>query len=203
MNQLYTSMIAITNRHLNADYFPQITRIASAHPAAIVLREKDLPEAEYQHLAAQVLPICDSHQVPLVIHYYPDTAKALGIRRIHLPLHRLELLHQVPTASADSNSSQIASSADFDWIGTSIHSIDEAVKAEALGATCLFAGNIYETDCKKGLPGRGTEFLTKVCQSVSVPVYALGGITPERMPEILKTGAAGGCMMSGFMTLES
>jgi len=35
----------------------------------------------------------------------------------------------------------------------------------------------------------------------SVPVYAIGGVNEERLPEILSTGAAGGCMMSGFMKL--
>ena len=75
--------------------------------------------------------------------------------------------------------------------------------AESLGADYLFAGNIFETDCKKGLPGRGLEFLERVCKEVTIPVYAIGGITKEKMPRILETGAAGGCMMSGFMQLKN
>ena len=54
----------------------------------------------------------------------------------------------------------------------------------------------------KGLPGRGLEFLENVCKEVDIPVYAIGGITAEKMPQILGTGAAGGCMMSGFMQLK-
>ena len=71
-----------------------------------------------------------------------------------------------------------------------------------LGADYVFAGNIFETDCKKGLPGRGLEFLENVCEAVNIPVYAIGGISEEKMPQILGTGAAGGCMMSGFMQLK-
>ena len=41
-----------------------------------------------------------------------------------------------------------------------------------------------------------------VCKEVTIPVYAIGGITKEKMPRILETGAAGGCMMSGFMQLK-
>ena len=45
-------------------------------------------------------------------------------------------------------------------------------------------------------------FLENVCKEVDIPVYAIGGITAEKMPQILGTGAAGGCMMSGFMQLK-
>ena len=44
--------------------------------------------------------------------------------------------------------------------------------------------------------------LENVCKEVDIPVYAIGGITAEKMPQILGTGAAGGCMMSGFMQLK-
>ena len=79
-----------------------------------------------------------------------------------------------------------------------IHSVGRGKRGCRLGADYLFAGNIYETDCKKGLPGRGLDFLRQVCMESSVPVYAIGGVNEERLPEILSTGAAGGCMMSGF-----
>ena len=73
--------------------------------------------------------------------------------------------------------------------------------AKKLGADYAFAGNIYETDCKKGLAGRGLDFIKSVVEIADFPVYAIGGITAARMPEILQAGAAGGCMMSGFMKM--
>jgi thiamine-phosphate pyrophosphorylase len=86
-------------------------------------------------------------------------------------------------------------------LGVSVHSAEEAVEAEKLGVTYLIAGNIYETDCKKGLPGKGLEYLEAVCQAVSVPVYAIGGITKEHILDVEQAGAAGGCMMSGLMKI--
>ena len=71
-----------------------------------------------------------------------------------------------------------------------------------MGCTYITVGHIFETDCKKGLPGRGLEFLEQVCQKVSVPVYAIGGITGTAMEKIRRTGAAGACVMSGVMTCE-
>ena len=85
--------------------------------------------------------------------------------------------------------------------GTSVHSVEDMLLARKLGADYAFAGNIYETDCKKGLAGRGLDFLKNVVEIADFPVYAIGGITAARMPEILQTGAAGGCMMSGFMKM--
>ena len=70
-----------------------------------------------------------------------------------------------------------------------------------LGADYVFAGNIYETECKAGLAGRGLAFLKEVCDNTCLPVYAIGGMTPDRLPDVLEAGAKGACMMSGFMKL--
>jgi thiamine-phosphate pyrophosphorylase len=84
-------------------------------------------------------------------------------------------------------------------VSVSCHSLEEAKAAR--GADMIILGTIFETDCKKGLKGKGLDFLREVCAAVSVPVYAIGGITPHRLPEIKKAGAAGGCMMSYFMRI--
>ena len=80
-----------------------------------------------------------------------------------------------------------------------MHSSEEARQAEALGASYIIAGHIYATNCKEGIPPRGLRYLKEVCDSTGLPVYAIGGITPRNMAEVLAAGAAGGCMMSGFM----
>ena len=80
-------------------------------------------------------------------------------------------------------------------------SIEDAKEAERLGADYVFAGNIFETDCKKGLQGKGVEFVRQLCARCPVPVYAIGGMNLERISLVRQAGAAGGCMMSGFMKL--
>ena len=69
------------------------------------------------------------------------------------------------------------------------------------GATQIILGTIFETDCKKGLKGKGIGFVEAICKACPLPVYAIGGINLERLPQVRKAGAAGGCMMSGFMQL--
>ena len=54
---------------------------------------------------------------------------------------------------------------------------------------------------QKGLKGKELGFVEAICKSCPLPVYAIGGISLERLPQVRKAGAAGGCMMSGFMKL--
>lgn len=186
----YANIIAVTNRHLsgNGDYMSYIRGIASLHPRAVVLREKDMDADHYDQLAGEVKKICDAAGVLLILHYFAQTAGKTGYGRIHLPLDRLR---QMSHEQQDYKKL-------YSLIGVSVHSVQEAQEAVRLGADYIFAGTIYETSCKPGKKPEGIGFLRQVCQSVDIPVYAIGGVTLERMDEILAAGAAGGCMMSGF-----
>lgn len=170
-------------------FLARIRKIAKAHPAGIILREKDLPKESYAELAKAIMVICREENVPCILHSYTEVAPELNADAIHLPLHILRTL-------SDEEKSR------FRVIGASCHSTDEALEAEKLGATYITAGHIFETDCKKGLPGRGLEFLQSVCDAVAVPVFAIGGITPETAPEVREAGACGVCLMSSLMTAE-
>ena len=187
-DSLFDTVIAVTNRRLcDRPFTEQLERVCSHHPRALILREKDLSEHEYELLAGQVLEICRTHDVPCILHTYTEVARRLGCSRIHLPLPLFR--------------TEASSLGDFSLVGTSVHSVEDAIEAEKLGASYLTAGHIYVTDCKKGLPPRGTGFLREVCLQVSVPVYAIGGIhlDENQMKEIIDSGAAGGCIMSGMM----
>lgn len=181
-------VICVTNRHLcKTTLVKQMEKVCRFHPKAVILREKDLTEEEYMILANKIYKICNKNKVKLIIHFYPNVAEKLECDSIHLPLFKLrenqEILHK------------------FKRIGTSVHSIDEAIEAEKLGATYLSAGHIFATDCKKGVPPRGLKFLQEVCKAVTIPVYAIGGIklSSEQMKDIIRCGAQGGCIMSEMM----
>ena len=182
-----SDILCITNRKLcKEDFLKRIETIASIHPKAIVLREKDLSEEEYRTLAERVIHICKNYEVPCVLHSFTKAAIALHVKAIHMPLPLLRNM-----------SSQEKSY--FEIIGASCHSLEEAQEAEKIGCTYITAGHIFLTDCKKGLPGRGLSFLQNICEKVSIPVYAIGGISTENINAVRQTGAAGACIMSGFM----
>lgn len=185
-----SNLICVTNRSLcKEDFLTRIDRLAQMHPTAILLREKDLSEQEYTILAAKVLEICKTYGTTCILHNYPSAAAALDHTALHLPLPVLRTL----TAS---------DRAHFQILGASCHSASDAIEAQALGCSYLTAGHIFDTDCKKGLAGRGIPFLRNVCASVSIPVYAIGGIQASHLPQIQSAGAAGACIMSSAMTCE-
>ena len=199
MTDGYSRLIAVTDRKYFFDredpekaFLRQLERLFSLGLKAVVLREKDLSPEEYLRLAEKVKEIAgEGRRCRLILHQYPDAAETLGIDAVHLPLHILRELREKDPERLNG----------FRTIGTSVHSTEDARAAVQCGAAYLFAGNIYETTCKPGLEGRGLAWLKEVAGSVNIPVYGIGGITPGRMKEILETGAAGGCMMSGSMRL--
>lgn len=182
-----SDILCVTSRALCADDFlGRIGRIAAARPAGILLREKDLPEGEYQALAEQVLQICGRHRVPCILHTFADAAIELRAGALHVPL---PVLREMTAAQKGR----------FTTLGASCHSVEDALEAQRLGCTYLTAGHIFDTACKKGLPGRGLEFLKAVCESVSLPVYAIGGISAENIAAVRRAGARGACVMSALM----
>ena len=185
-----SDIICVTDRRLcREDIVDRIRLLAEAGPRAVILREKDLAPAAYRGLAEQALAICAEYGVPCVLHSFADVAAELGAKALHLPLPVLRELTAEQRAA-------------FPVLGASCHSVEEAVEAEALGCTYITAGHIFETGCKQGLPGRGLDFLREVCHAVSIPVYAIGGVSPANIAAVRAAGAAGGCSMSGAMTCD-
>ena len=177
----------MTNRKLvRGDFLERLKEIARQRPAGILLREKDLTPEEYRKLAREVQSICKKAGVHCILHSFTGVAEELEADALHLPL---PLLRKLPGEDRGR----------FRQLGASCHSISEAREAMEMGCTYITAGHIFETDCKRGLPGRGLEFLREVCRAVTIPVYAIGGIEPKRMAEIFAAGAAGACVMSGPM----
>ena len=179
-------VVAVTNRLLcHGEFLDQVQKIVNSGVYGIILREKDLGQEAYYQLAKKVQKICENTKTNCILHTHIEVARKLGISRIHMPL-----------AEARKRQWDFAG---FEEVGMSIHSIEEANEAINLGATYLTAGHIYPTDCKKGVPARGLEFLKEVCDHVSIPVYAIGGMTLDKIPDVIEAGASGACIMSGFM----
>lgn len=86
--------------------------------------------------------------------------------------------------------------------GCSIHSLEEAKMAQNGGADYLLYGHVFESSSKKGLLPRGLKELAKIKEAVSIPVLAIGGITPENLKQVLHTSADGIAIMSGIIQAE-
>ena len=189
---MYNDTIVITNRRLvKGDYLKQIERAASLHPYGLILREKDLSDEEYAKLAIEVLKICQANDVVCFLHSRCHIARKLGCQNIHLSVRSL--------------TEQAEELRYFKNISVSCHSLEDVLEAIAYGATQIVLGTIFETECKKGLKGRGVAFVREIADYCrihgDVPVFAIGGITPENIGLVKEAGAKGGCMMSYMMKI--
>ena len=88
-------------------------------------------------------------------------------------------------------------------IGVSAHSLDDVRRAAEGGADFVVFGPIFPTSSKPGAPGVGIQRLAEVVRGTNLPVYALGGITPDHVSEVAATGAAGVAGISVFMRDDS
>lgn len=186
-----SDILCVTNRWLcRENFLTRIEKIAACRPAGIILREKDLSLAAYVRLAGEAMTVCRQYGVRCILHSFAAAALEMGAEEIHLPMPVLRQMGKKDVAQ-------------FIQIGTSCHSVEDALEAQQLGCTYITAGHIFETDCKRGMPGRGLSFLKAVCSAVSLPVYAIGGIGPRNIGPVRAAGAAGGCLMSSLMESEN
>jgi thiamine-phosphate pyrophosphorylase len=83
-------------------------------------------------------------------------------------------------------------------IGQSVHSVEAAVRAQDESANYVVAGTIFASASHPERQPAGLEYLREVCAAVSIPVLAIGGITPERAGECIRAGARGVAVLSPF-----
>jgi thiamine-phosphate pyrophosphorylase len=179
-------IIAVTDRKISAtpNFTDRVEAIASSRPDMLILREKDLSEKEYGRLAAECARICGRYGVKFCVNSFTAAAEDAGGMRI-----------QMPYASFTGGGTPR-----FKEIWVSVHSAGEAAEAERLGATHLIFGNVFETSCKPGAEGKGTEELARVCASANVPVFAIGGIDEDTVSKAMDAGCAGVCVRGLLMT---
>ena len=187
----YEHTIVITNRHLvQGDFLKQLEKVTKLHPHALILREKDLTDDAYESLAKKVFDLCKREDITCFLHTKIEIARKIGCQNIHL---------SIPVLKGLSETEKKALTEDFCEISISCHSMEDVEIAMAGGATQIILGTIFETECKKGVLGKGVEFVREICQKCPLPVYAIGGMNLQRLPLVIDAGAAGCCMMSGFM----
>ncbi len=189
-------MYAITDRH-SCEPTPLVDVVAElldAGVTAIQLREKDLDDTELIGLAQPIAELCRNYEAKLFINtsdkvLQRSTMSIVGAAGVHLPANA-ESVETVKTQTGDNL-----------YVGCSVHSLGAAQKRKTEGADFVTYSPIYRTASKPGYgPAVGVKPLAEVAETVKIPVFALGGITPARVAECLAAGASGVAVMSGVMT---
>ena len=194
----------ISNRKLceNENLEKQIEKIFSAYErkiilknfeiVALTLREKDLNKNKYLKLIEKIYPICQKYKINLILHqnYDLNLDDKYKIEGIHLSYDIFKSLNENIKAELIKK---------YKRIGVSIHSLNEAKEVESLGASYVVAGHIFETDCKKGLKPRGLKFVEDLSSTLTIPIFAIGGIDEKNSQSVIDSGAFSVCMMSSIM----
>jgi thiamine monophosphate synthase len=185
-------------------------------PDYFLIREKDLDSEAYCRLIGQIINRCGEEiRDKLIIHTFAEACLRYDIDRLHLPMKAFtQFKNNILSEDRYHGSGNLS----YEWpvndsafhklkftelrLSVSVHSPEEAHEASDLGAHFVTFGNIFETSCKPGLAGRGLEALIETVNMAHCPVYAIGGINADDLPEIKETGAAGACIMSGYMDAD-
>ena len=144
----------------------------------VVLRELDLPDVELGALLEQILPL-QASGVRLCQSRRLDVARAYGLDGVHLAADAVAVEEARGWLGPEA------------IIGYSAHSAREAQKAAAAGASYVTLSPVFATLSKPGVEPRGTPWLSEATRSLPIPVLALGGVTCDRVPQVLRAGAWG------------
>jgi thiamine-phosphate pyrophosphorylase len=156
----------------------------------IQLREKQMEARRLWEFSKQLRETTARNGVFFSINERTDIALAVGADGVHLPESGIS--PSIPKKLRPSL-----------MVGVSVHHIDRALQAEQEGADYVLFGPLFNTPSKKAYgPPQGLEILEKIACSVSIPVLAVGGITPRDVKRCLAAGAYGVSAISAFSHQE-
>lgn len=161
---------------------------------ALHIREKHLGARELMHWADTIGPLIPN--TALIINDRLDVALASHAQGVQLTGSSLT---PSQARSVATHSLKTASSPTKLLLGCSVHSPEEAARAADLGADYVLFGHIFPTGSKPGLAPRGLQALRHTVEASSVPVIAIGGITPDNTDDVLAAGCAGIAVLSSIL----
>ena len=160
--------------------------LLKAGVTCVQLREKHMSDEEILQEASALRDLCVRYQVPLIINDRPDLAKKAGASGVHVGLSDMGI-----------QKARHLLGEDF-IIGGSAHNVEEALAAEAAGADYLGCGAVFGSTTKTNVTQLPIETLKAICQAVTIPVVAIGGVNIDNLPLLAGSGISGVAVVSGL-----
>ena len=156
----------------------------------VQLREKELEGEALEQEAREILAICRRDGVPLLINDDVMLAKKIGAEGVHV-------------GQSDMAASQAREILGPDAIiGVTARTIEQAQAAEKAGADYLGSGAVFGTSTKKDAKPMDPEYFQQICESVSIPVVAIGGITADNIRQLEGRKMTGFAIVSGIFAAD-
>ena len=192
MNREALRLYLVTNRYQDSleNFLRKVETTCRSGVTIIQLREKNLTTNQYYQLAKQVKEITDAYQVPLIIDDRLDICLAVDAAGLHIGDDELP----VSVARKVLGPEKI--------LGVTAKTVKRALEAETWGADYLGTGAIFPTTTKENAPITLISTLKTICQTVAIPVVAIGGLTSENIDQLIGTGIAGVAVVRDLMQAE-
>ena len=182
----------VTNRYQDSveSFLEKVETACRSGVTIVQLREKNLTTNQYYQLAKQVKEITDAYQIPLIIDDRLDICLAVDAAGLHIGDYELP----VSVARQVLGPEKI--------LGVTAKTVKRALEAEEGGADYLGTGAIFPTTTKENAPITLISTLKTICQRVTIPVVAIGGLTSENIDQLAATGIAGVAVVRDLMQAE-
>jgi len=181
-------LYAVTDRHWLGDetLYDQVKKALDGGATFVQLREKKLDREDFLAEALEIQKLCKKYGVPFVINDEVSIAKDIDADGVHVGQSDMEAMDVRKVLGPDK------------ILGVSAQTVEQAIIAEKHGADYLGVGAVFATGSKDDADDVSHETLKAICEAVSIPVIAIGGITKDNVSELAGSGICGVAVISAI-----
>ena len=164
----------------------QVEQALRGGVTCVQLREKELNPEDFLAEAKQIKTLCARYGVPLIINDNVELALKVDADGVHVgqeDMDARDVRGLIGPAKI---------------LGVTAKTIEQAQKAQLAGADYLGSGAVFGSTTKPNARPMTKELLHSICQSVTIPVVAIGGIHRGNIASLAGTGIRGAAVVSGI-----
>ena len=181
-------LYAVTDRHWLGEetLYDQVKKALDGGATFVQLRENKLDREDFLAEAKEIQKLCKEYGVPFVVNDEVSIAKDIDADGVHVGQSDMEAMDVRKILGPDK------------IIGVSAQTVEQAIIAEKHGADYLGVGAVFTTGSKDDADDVSHETLKAICEAVSIPVIAIGGITKDNVAELAGSGICGVAVISAI-----
>ena len=185
-------LYAVTDRTWlgNETLYEQVEKALKGGVTLVQLREKELDEETFEKEGRELLELCHRYHVPLIINDNVALAQKINADGVHIGQSDMEMQHARELLGADK------------IIGVTAKTVEQAKAAQVAGADYLGSGAVFGTSTKADAKPMELALFQKICESVEIPVVAIGGISGDNVLQLKGRKMAGIAVVSGIFACE-
>ena len=177
-------------RWLKESLIQTVEKAIQGGVTCVQLREKNFNHEQLIEEGKQLLALCHQYHIPLIMNDYVDMMLEIQADGVHV-------------GQGDMDAKKVREMIGPDKIlGVSVRTVEQALKAQQDGADYLGVGSVFVTHTKDDAKKVEIQTLIDICQSVDIPVIAIGGIGQNNLLQLKGTGIDGVAVVSAIMAQD-